>query len=189
MDTTFVQLFTNPHEVGQKHLVFRRLAEIAIKPQVQEFLRFVGKESACHLDLMLVPSEVELPMLDRLERIVAEYLILGLSPGDHLMGLLRTQLDEQGVLTSADLNQRRAGEPVCIAGLVAVHQAPPTAKGHHFVTLEDEDGLINVIFRSAVYASVEEIVTTEPLLRIWGVLQRQDGALSVLAQRAVSLYV
>lgn len=141
------------------------------------------------LDLALVPSEVELPMLERLERIEAEYLILGLSPGDHLMGLLRAQLDAQGVLTSADLNQRRAGEQVCVAGLVAVHQAPPTAKGHHFVTLEDEDGLINVIFRPAVYASVEEIVTTEPLLRIWGVLQRQDGALSVLAQRAVSLYV
>ncbi len=133
------------------------------------------------LDLALVPSEVELPMLDRLERIEAEYLILGLSPGDHLIGLLRAQLDAPGVLSSGELHQQRSGEQVCIAGFVAAHQAPPTAKGHHFVTLEDEDGLINVIFRPAVYASVEQTVTTEPLLRIWGVLQRHDGALSVLA--------
>ena len=43
---------------------------------------------------------------------------------------------------------------VIVAGQILVHQAPPTAKGHHFITLEDEDGFINIIVRPTSTRSI-----------------------------------
>ena len=71
-----------------------------------------------------------------------DYELLGLSPGDHPMRLLRERLKAKGVLSAAELEQQPAGQMVIVAGLVVVRQAPPTAKGHLFITLEDETGLI-----------------------------------------------
>lgn len=73
------------------------------------------------------------------------------------------------------------------AGLVVVHQAPPTAKCHHFITLEVEDGLINVIVRPDVYARYRRVLREAPLLIVEGVVQRRDGVVNLLALRAAAL--
>ncbi|MBZ0302182.1 MAG: hypothetical protein K8J31_20705, partial [Anaerolineae bacterium] len=70
------------------------------------------------------------------------------------------------------------------AGLNVVHQAPPTAKGFHFITLEDEWGFINCIFRPRVYARYRAIVHHRPLLIVHGNIER-DGAVTNLIVETV----
>ena len=102
------------------------------------------------------------------------------------MALYRPWLEKMGILSSLDLEARRDEEKVKVAGLVVVRQAPPTAKGHVFITLEDEHGLVNVIVRPDVYERFRHSLRSAPLIAVEGVLQRRDGVVSLLAERAVA---
>jgi error-prone DNA polymerase len=103
------------------------------------------------------------------------------------MRLYRSRLRERHVLSSAELAQRQDGESVRVAGMVVVRQKPPTAKGHVFVTLEDEEGLVNLIIRPAVYERYKSAIRNALLLWADGRLQREGLAVSVLVQRAGTL--
>ena len=135
-----------------------------------------------------VPIElVALPVLSEAERLGWEYELLGLAPGDHVMRLYRERLRTQGVLSSKELAERRNGQTVRVAGLVVVRQRPPTAKGHLFITLEDEEGLVNLIVRPHVYERHRDTLRNAPLLWVEGRLQREGHAVSVLVCRAATL--
>jgi error-prone DNA polymerase len=139
------------------------------------------------LDLHFIPEPVRLPPLTRAERMEAEYLMLGLTTGDHVLTLYRDWLRAQGVLSSEEAQHQPQGKLVKLAGQVVVHQAPPTAKGHHFLTLEDEDGMVQAIFRPQVYEANREAVHDSPLLIIEGSVQRKDGVVNVMAVRVVAM--
>jgi error-prone DNA polymerase len=113
--------------------------------------------------------------------------LMGLTPGDHVVGLYREALRAQGVMSSGDLEGQRDGQTVRVAGLVVVRQRPPTAKGHVFITLEDEEGLVNLIVRPDVYQRCRDVLRGAPLLLVEGRLQRERYALSVLVHRAAAL--
>ena len=68
-----------------------------------------------------------------------------------------------------------------------VRQAPPTAKGHLFITLEDETGLVNLIIRPDLYARERDTLHDATLLLVEGRLQREGAAVSVLAQEVKAL--
>ena len=89
----------------------------------------------------------DLPDLTEGEAMSWDYELLGLSPDDHPLRLWRTRLRSQDVLSVAELTAQPTGRLVKVAGMVVVRQAPPTAKGHLFITLEDETGLVNLIIR------------------------------------------
>jgi error-prone DNA polymerase len=139
------------------------------------------------LDLVLPDDGVELPPLSQAEAMVAEYNLLGVSTGDHVMTLYRPWLARHGILSSQELEARRAGKRARTAGLMVVHQAPPTAKGYHFITLEDEEGLIDVIVRPKVYTRYRSTLHTVSLLIVEGVVQRQGGVVNLLAWRVAPL--
>ena len=143
------------------------------------------REEELEIDIPIIGAE--LPQLTEGESIGWDYELLGLAPGDHIVRLYRARLKEQGVLSSADLEQKKDGDNVRVAGMVVVRQKPPTAKGHVFITLEDEDGLVNLIVRPNVYARYREAVRNSLLLWAEGRLQRQGAAASVLVTRAVDL--
>jgi DNA polymerase III alpha subunit len=88
------------------------------------------------------------------------------------------------VLTSGELSSRQDGERVRVAGWAVVRQCPPTAKGHLFVTLEDEEGSVNLIVRPDVYGRHRDVLRNAPLLWVEGRPQREGPALSVLVYRA-----
>jgi error-prone DNA polymerase len=136
------------------------------------------------LDLEVPVETVDLPVLDRAERLAWEYELLGLAPGDHVMGLYREALQARGVLSSGELAAQRDGERVRVAGWAVVRQRPPTAKGHVFITLEDEEGLVNLVVRPNVYKRYREALRNAPLLWVEGRLQRDGQAISLLVQRA-----
>ena len=139
------------------------------------------------LDLAVPVVPVELPELDRLEGLLWEYELLGLSPGDHVMSVYREQLRARGILGNGELALRQDGETVCVAGLVVVCQRPPSAKGHVFLTLEDEEGLINLIFRPQIYEQYRPALRNAPLLIASGRLEREGRAFSVLVLQAAPL--
>ena len=62
-------------------------------------------------------------------------------------------------------------------------QRPPTAKGFAFITMEDEEGIINVVIRPDVYERHRQICIFNPVLIVDGALQKRDGTLNVLAER------
>lgn len=137
---------------------------------------------------MTFPIEkIELPSLSAAEAMLEEQDVLGLSTGDHIMTFFRQWLEAQGILDSEKLNECPNGRWVQVAGLIVVHQAPPTAKGHHFLTLEDEMGLINVIVRPKIYDQHHRILRDSRLLIISGKVQQADGVTSLLARRIYAL--
>jgi error-prone DNA polymerase len=139
------------------------------------------------LDIEVPLEPVTLPALGRAERLAWEMELLGLTPGDHVMDLYREALRVQGVQSSGELEGQRDGQTVRVAGLVVIRQRPPTAKGHVFITLEDEEGLMNLIVRPNVYERYQGALRNVPLLLVEGRLQREEHALSVLVIRAAAL--
>jgi error-prone DNA polymerase len=71
--------------------------------------------------------------------------------------------------------------------LVVVRQRPPTAKGFVFITMEDEDGLMNVIVKPDVYQRYYKVLRNCFLLIVEGTIQKQSGILNVLAEGAVGM--
>ena len=68
-----------------------------------------------------------------------------------------------------------------------MHQAPPSAKGNHFITLEYEDGLIDVIVRPQVYSRYRGILHKARLLLVEGKVQSKGGVITVLAHRMAAI--
>ena len=70
------------------------------------------------------------------------------------------------------------------AGYMVCLQMPPTAKGgFSFMTLEDEEGLINVVVRPEVYRMHRTTIRLEPFLLVEGVVEKKDGLINVRAKR------
>jgi error-prone DNA polymerase len=96
-------------------------------------------------------------------------------------------LAQRGVRTAADLSRLTAGAFVTVAGTVAVRQRPPTAKGHVFITLEDETGLANLILRPDLYEQKRAEIREAGALIARGVLQRDGVSTSVLVREIAAL--
>jgi error-prone DNA polymerase len=121
--------------------------------------------------------------MDENERLQADYAGMGLTIGPHPMALRRDEMALRGVLRACDLPQARNGRRVRVAGMVITRQRPGTAKGFVFLTLEDETGIANVIVRPDLFDRQRMVVIRQPFLLVEGVLQHQDGVLSVKAER------
>lgn len=144
-------------------------------------------ETSNGLDLVIPSEAVNLPALTEHEQAGMEVAMTGLTTGDHPMKSYRQILQRHHILSSTDLTSIPAGEPVRVSGLLVVHQSPPTAKGYHFLTLEDELGFINVIVRPKVYANFRRIVREQPLLLVAGDVQHEGAVTNVLAAQIHSL--
>ena len=117
--------------------------------------------------------------MDDHDRLRADYAGMGLTIGPHPMALRRDEMALRGVLRASDLPQARDGRRVRVAGMVITRQRPGTAKGFVFLTLEDETGISNVIVRPDLFDRERMTVIRQPFLLVEGVLQHQDGVLSV----------
>jgi error-prone DNA polymerase len=117
------------------------------------------------------------------ERLQADYTGMGLTIGPHPMALRRGEMSLRGVLRAVDLPNAKNGRRVRVAGMVITRQRPGTAKGFVFLTLEDETGISNVIIRPDLFDRNRMTVVRQPFLIVDGVLQHQDGVLSVRAER------
>ena len=129
------------------------------------------------------PPTSPLPPMNPDERLRADYAGMGLTIGPHPMALRRGEMSLRGVLRAVDLPNAKNGRRVRVAGMVITRQRPGTAKGFVFLTLEDETGISNVIIRPDLFDRHRMTVVRQPFLIVDGVLQHQDGVLSVRAER------
>jgi error-prone DNA polymerase len=128
-----------------------------------------------------------LPPLSEQERTALDYRITGIPTGAQIMTFYREDLARRGVLRACDLEKRPHGSFVQVAGAVVVKQHPETAKGHVFLSLEDETGISNIIIRPATYRQYKRVLDSDAAVVVGGLLQTVDGVISVTAQRLDAL--
>jgi error-prone DNA polymerase len=144
-------------------------------------------EKECHADLMpdMDIDVAPLSMMSRAERLHADYQATSVTVGPHPMALARSSVPQ--AVKAIDLPSYKHGEMVSIAGMVICRQRPGTAKGHVFVSLEDESGVSNAFVPSPLFERQRLVITQEPFLQIHGRLQVIDDVITVYAFSAESL--
>ena len=152
------------------------MAERAVRPVGPLLEQLEAAEGASPLARMTVE-----------ERLTSDFRGTGVTIGRHPMAYRRAEMRALGVTPAAYLARVPSGRLVRIAGSVIVRQRPGTAKGFVFLSMEDETGVMNAIIEPATYDRYKLVVVGEPFLLIDGVLQNQDGVISVKVGRVAAL--
>jgi len=117
------------------------------------------------------------------ERLVADFHGTGLTTGPHPMAYRRAELRRARVLSAKELTQVPNGRRVRTAGCIIARQRPGTAKGFVFLSLEDETGISNAIITPDILEQNRVVIVSEKFVLLEGVLQNQDGVISVRVER------
>jgi error-prone DNA polymerase len=120
------------------------------------------------------------------DRVAVDLELTGIALRGHSMDLVTDGLHE-GITPSHIVDQLQSGQRVTVAGLVAVRQAPETAKGFVFHTLEDYHGLINVITAPRLIPKFRHLIESAPALTVHGRIERQERSVNVIAERFEAL--
>ena len=147
----------------------------------------VAVDSGRQLALPLDPEEApKLREMSAWDRMLADLGSTSVTLHEHPVELMRPGLGP-GYATSAELEDRRHGSQVQVAGLVVARQRPATAKGVTFMLLEDEAGTINLIVTPPVYERYRLTVRAEPFVTASGRLERREGVTNILVDRIARL--
>ena len=129
----------------------------------------------------------ELPPMSERDRVAADYAVLGLSTGPHLVSLLRPALDALGCLPLAAAGDLPDGTRLTVAGLVIARQAPVSARGFRFFTLADEGAHLDLVFRPEVARRTRAVANAHPLLMVEGTLEVSAGRRNLLVASVTGL--
>ncbi len=116
-----------------------------------------------------------MPHMGMAERLSADYATQGSSIGPHPMRLWREKSGTRQFQRAKDLQNLPSGCPVKVAGMAICRQRPGTAKGHCFISLEDETGIANLFIHQKTFHAFRLVITTEPFLCAVGRIQRSEG--------------
>ncbi|MEN9809213.1 MAG: hypothetical protein RLZZ488_780 [Pseudomonadota bacterium] len=110
--------------------------------------------------------------------------------GPHPMLLLRNigwpyAFPAENLTPAIALRKKRHKTQVVVAGLIMVRQMPGTAKGMLFITLEDESGTMNLVFRPDVHARYIEWMSQTSVLCVRGWVQENGPNPSVLVNEVL----
>ncbi|TPI55297.1 MULTISPECIES: error-prone DNA polymerase [unclassified Mesorhizobium] len=153
-----------------------------------------GKSAAEKLPLFDQPAlrlrelepETKLPKMPLGEHVIHDYRSLGLSLKAHPVAFLRERLDRAGVTPNARLCSVRDGRRVSVAGLVLVRQRP--GKGNAvFLTLEDDEAVVNVIFWQRTFDRFRPIVMGARFVKVTGKLQSESDVVHIVAEKIEDL--
>lgn len=149
----------------------------------------------------LMESESELPLLQEqeqtfsfdtqpsdIENMLEDYAATSLSLDKHPIQLLR----EAGLLskyTPANrLFEKSHKSVVSVVGVVIGRQAPGTAAGVTFMTLEDDTGNSNVVVWIATARAQKQAFLKSKIVKVSGILERGDGDVThIIAGKIVDL--
>ncbi len=154
--------------------------------QVQQAGRPVGPLLK-HAEATSEKEDSPLQRMNIEERMVADYAGTGLTVGRHPLWYRRKDLRAQGVSSALELQARRDGENVRVAGCVIARQRPGTAMGFIFLSMEDETGIANIIVHPDLYERDRVVVAHGKFLLVSGKLQNQDSVVHVKARSIVAL--
>lgn len=130
---------------------------------------------------------VSLPLPTSAEDVHADYAMTGLTLGRHPLSFLRAKLRARRFKRSSELRDLKHGTRVAFAGLVTMRQRPQTASGVTFITLEDEDGLVNAVIWQHVAERQRREFLESKLMAIEGRMEHADGVQHLIATRLENL--
>jgi error-prone DNA polymerase len=131
----------------------------------------------------------ESPML-RAER---DFAAFGTSLAEHPARIIKKEhwlypFAKENLLTAQQLLKQPANLIIKVFGMVLVRQAPSTAKGMVFITLEDETGFLNLAFTPQIYERYSTMINSQGFLCVEGRLQKPmaDHGNSILVKKVYS---
>ena len=135
----------------------------------------------------IAEPSVSLPLPKAADDVHADYAMTGLTLGRHPLSFLRAQLAARHFRRSSELREMKHGQRVSFAGLVTMRQRPQTASGVTFITLEDEDGLVNAVIWQHVAERQRREFLESRLMAIDGRIEYADGVRHLIAARLRNL--
>ncbi|WP_159738328.1 error-prone DNA polymerase [Vibrio atypicus] len=130
-------------------------------------------------ELVSAPSDIQ--------TLLEDYASTGLSLQQHPI----TLLDKAGVLERFtrmnELTSRPHQSLVTVVGVVTGKQAPGTAAGVTFFTLEDDTGNINVVVWQATARAQKQAYLTAKILMVKGILEREGEVTHIIAGRLIDM--
>ena len=127
-------------------------------------------------------AAVMLPLPTRGEDVRADYASTGTTLGPHPLTFLRALLTRRRCRRSVELKRCGNGARVRTAGLVTLRQRPQTASGVIFMTLEDEDGMTNVVVWNDLAQRQRREMLESRLLAVEGKLESRHGVQHLIAE-------
>ena len=121
------------------------------------------------------------------ENLLEDYASTGLTLGKHPIQLLDEAARLPKFLKASMLAQKQHKSLVTVIGVVTGKQAPGTASGVTFVTLEDDTGNINVVVWSGTARAQKQAYLTAKILKVEGILEREGSVAHVIAGRLTDL--
>ena len=130
--------------------------------------------------LSLVPSDVD--------NLVEDYQSVGVSLSRHPIQLLMAAKKLPRFTLANELTTKPHKSVVTVIGCVTGRQAPGTAAGVTFITLEDYTGNTNVIVWQASARAQKQAYLKSTILKVSGILERGDGdVIHIIAGRLTDL--
>ena len=137
---------------------------------------FDHKESETHT--IEPPSEAE--------NLLEDYASTGLSVDSHPISLLRRQHKFNDISWANTLVHKKHQSIVKVIGAVTGRQAPGTAAGVTFLTLEDDTGNINVVVWQATARAQQRAFLKAKLLQVNGILEcSKEGVIHIIAGKLI----
>jgi len=130
---------------------------------------------------------LDLPLPTEGENIVADYMSTGLTLGRHPLALLREKLGKRRIIDSASWSAIPNGRTARLAGIIKVRQRPGSANGVMFMTIEDENGSVNVILWENVVENYRQEVLGAKMVSVLGVTQREQDVVHLVAKKVEDL--
>jgi DNA polymerase-3 subunit alpha len=157
---------------GQKHASDRLLGQASI------FDLGDATEAAPKHHPVVAAQEFEKSELLRLEKET-----LGLYVSEHPLHAIREQLRRKTDCTLADIERRRDGEVVTVAGIVSSIKQLTTKKGEPmvFMRLDDVTGGAECVVFNSVYAQSRELCVVDRILVVKGRIDHKEGESKLLA--------
>lgn len=131
----------------------------------------------------------ELTSMTAAEETTADITATGASATAHPVQHIRPHLDRLGALPTAAARTLPDRAPVRIGGLPKYLQRPPTAHGVAFGAIEDETGMINLVFAPHVWDRCHRTLLDAPAVLVTGRIERSDGTVNVAVGRVETLTV
>ncbi|NVJ58638.1 MAG: error-prone DNA polymerase [Vibrionaceae bacterium] len=131
------------------------------------------------------PYTVQAP--SDVQTLLEDYAATGLSLNQHPI----TLLDQAGQLGRFCRMKELVAKPhqslVTVVGVVTGKQAPGTAAGVTFFTLEDDTGNINVVVWQATARAQKQAYLTAKVLMVKGILEREGEVTHIIAGRLIDM--
>lgn len=122
-----------------------------------------------------------------MEDLIEDYASLGLSLNQHPI----TLIDKAGLLGKFTRHKDLINLPhkslVTVAGVVTGRQAPGTAAGVTFFTLEDDTGNINTVVWQATARAQKSAYISAKVLMVKGIVEKEENVVHVIAGKLIDI--